>query len=98
MNAIIVTGEYLNHEGKTKKNYHVVGKLFIYSNSSSLKLFSYPANNETITFYPIKKKDDNSPQNNNQQQNQNANYAPPQNNNQQQNNIPDLPQNEEIPF
>ena len=51
MNAVIVTGQYTTREGKQKKSYLTIGKLFIYAGGGmSLKLDAYPTANQTITF------------------------------------------------
>jgi len=77
MNAVITTGQYTTREGKPKKSYLTIGKLFIYAGGGmSLKLDAYPTANQTITFYPIK------PKNQNNQQPQ-QNYQQPQQNNYQ---------------
>jgi len=75
MNAVITTGAYTTREGKQKKSYLTIGKLFIYAGGGmSLKLDAYPTANQTITFYPIKPKEqrryDQQPQQNQQQYNQ----------------------------
>jgi len=75
MNAVITTGQYTTREGKQKKSYLTIGKLFIYAGGGmSLKLDAYPTANQTITFYPIKPKEqrryDQQPQQNQQQYNQ----------------------------
>jgi len=67
MNAVITTGKYIDKQtGEQKKNYLVVGKLFIYRNGGmSLKLDAMPMCGQTISFYNIKPKSQP-----NQQQNQ----------------------------
>jgi len=58
MNAVIVTGQYTTREGKQKKSYLTIGKLFIYAGGGmSLKLDALPHANQTIAFYPIKQKE-----------------------------------------
>lgn len=55
-NATIVTGEYTNAQGETKKKYLNIGTLFIYPDGGmSLKLDAVPINGQTISFYPVKK-------------------------------------------
>jgi len=78
MNAVITTGAYTTREGKQKKSYLTIGKLFIYAGGGmSLKLDAYPTSNQIITFYPIKPKEEKQfnqqPQQN--QHNNNNNYG-----------------------
>jgi len=75
LNAVIVTGQYTTREGKQKKTYLTIGKLFIYAGGGmSLKLDALPHANQPIAFYPIKPKEqrryDQQPQQNQQQYNQ----------------------------
>jgi len=75
LNAVITTGAYTTREGKQKKSYLTIGKLFIYAGGGmNLKLDAYPTANQTITFYPIKPKEqrryDQQPQQPQQQYNQ----------------------------
>jgi len=58
MNAVITTGAYTTREGKQKKTYLTIGKLFIYAGGGmSLKLDALPHANQPIAFYPIKPKE-----------------------------------------
>jgi len=58
LNAVITTGAYTTREGKQKKTYLTIGKLFIYAGGGmSLKLDALPHANQTIVFYPIKPKE-----------------------------------------
>jgi len=89
MNAVIVTGEYIDKQGQKKKSYLTIGKLFIYAGGGmSLKLDAFPANNQSISFYNIEPKKKKQPQpNNNYGGNQQQPQPQPNNNyggNQQQ--------------
>jgi len=57
MNAVITTGQYTTREGKQKKSYLTIGKLFIYHGGGmALKLDAFPTGNQVINFYPMKSK------------------------------------------
>ena len=83
MNAVIVTGEYIDKQGQKKKSYLTIGKLFIYAGGGmSLKLDAFPANNQPISFYNIEPKKKKQPQpNNNYGGNQQQQQPQPQPNN-----------------
>jgi len=66
MNATIVTGEYQNNQGETKKRYLTVGTLFIYNDGGmSLKIEDGISVSGNINFY---EKNTNQQQANNTQQ------------------------------
>ena len=82
MNAVIVTGEYIDKQGQKKKSYLTIGKLFIYAGGGmSLKLDAFPANNQPITFYDMKAKSQQPQPNNNYGGNQQQQQQQPQPNN-----------------
>jgi len=55
-NATVVTGEYTNQQGETKKKYLNIGTLFVYPDGGmSLKLDAVPISNGNISFYPVNK-------------------------------------------
>ena len=69
MNAVIVTGDFINRNGEKKKSYLNIGKLFIYQDGGmSLKLDACPLANQSINFYEIKRKNQQPPQQQNYQQ------------------------------
>lgn len=79
MNATIVTGEYQNAQGETKKSYLTVGTLFVYDDGDmSLKLDAAPIGNGNISFYDKKSKEQNNQQSYQQQQQQQQSYQQPQ--------------------
>ncbi len=79
MNATIVTGEYQNAQGETKKSYMTIGTLFIYDNGGmSLKLDALPVGNPNINFYEKKPKQQQQPQQGHQQQPQQYQQQPQQ--------------------
>lgn len=96
MNATIVTGEYQNNQGETKKKYLTVGTLFIYADGGmSLKIEEGISVQGNISFYERtnNQASQNNPQNNyngaaTPHQNQNQSYGTPGNpqNNYQMNN------------
>ena len=80
MNATIITGEYQNNQGETKKSYATIGTLFIYDDGGmSLKLDALPIGNGNINFYEKKPKDQQQQQGGYQQpQQQQQGYQQPQ--------------------
>ena len=58
MNAVCVTGEYLNNQGEKKKEYLTIGKLFIFDNGGmSMRLDAVPLHFDgKVNFYDIKKR------------------------------------------
>ena len=81
MKATIITGEYQNNQGETKKSYATIGTLFIYDDGGmSLKLDALPIGNGNINFYDKKPKDGQQQQQQGgyQQQQQQQSFAPQQ--------------------